>query len=547
MTGRRFLGDERGNIAVLFACGFALSAIVSALAVDAAALYHERRMMQAGVDLAAISAAADPARAAEIARSVLSGARLLPPDGTDGLTVITGRYDETLPEIGSRFQPGAAAPNAVQVSLERPGRLYFAASFTGAPTIGVSGIAAAAPEVAFSVGSRLAGLEGGMVNALLSTLLGTTLELSVMDHAALAAAEIGVLDFLDALAPRMGVSVASYDELLAMEADAGTVAGALADLLTGPARSALERVAGAGPGSPVALGKLFSLGRLGGLAPGEAGPVAGLSVSALDLLGAAAALADGRRQAALALGASVPGLATLKLDLAVGEPPQGGQWFASGPAGTVVRTVQTRLRLEAGLLGGPVLLGAGVRLPLWLDLAHAEARVTEAACPSAAAPNGSATLDVRPGALRFALGEMSAAALHDFGTPPPVASVALVDALLLKVTGSALVELARTAPAALHFSSAEIGAGRVKTARTTTPIASLAGSLLDRLDLTVRVLGLGLSPPHLVERAVRDLLAPLAPILDATIETALSVLGLGIGEADLRVHGVRCTAPVLVG
>ena len=42
-----FRRDERGNMAILFAFGFTVSALVSAVAVDAAALYHERRLLQA--------------------------------------------------------------------------------------------------------------------------------------------------------------------------------------------------------------------------------------------------------------------------------------------------------------------------------------------------------------------------------------------------------------------------------------------------------------------------------------------------------------------
>src|SRR5690606_14100769 len=105
--------------------------------------------------------------------------------------------------------------------------------------------------------------------------------------------------------------------------------------------------------------------------------------------------------------AGVQGLTSLKLDLSIGEPPQGGGWFAIGPTGTILRTAQTRLRLEAKLLGGPVLLGAGVHLPLWLDMANAEAMVSEASCPSASAPRGSARIAVRPGILQLGVGNIS--------------------------------------------------------------------------------------------------------------------------------------------
>ena len=541
-----FWRNERGNMAILFAFGFAVSAAVSAVAVDAAALYHERRMLQAGVDLAAISAAVDPASAAEIAQSVLAEARLLAPASTDGLTVVTGRYDPSGSVIADRFAPGATPANAVSVTLMRSGSLHFASSFAPEPTISASGLATVTPEVSFSLGSRLASLNGGLANALLSDLLGTDVSLSVADYTGLAAAHIDALSFLDALGIRMGLSAVTYDELLSMDADAGLIAMALADLTNGPVNLALLSVAGSGTGSNVPLAGLISLGRLGGLQLGSAG-AATTSLSVLEVLTAAAALADGDRQVSLNLGAAVPGLVSLRLDLALGEPPQGGGWFAIGPVDTTLRTAQLRLRLRAQLLGGPVLLGAGVNLPLWLDLAQSEARVATASCPTPAAPQGSAIIEVRPGVARLALGELSDHALYDFGAQPVLAPAQLVDVLLLKISGSSHIEIAQTAPVALAFSSADIAAGTLKTASTTTPIASLAGSLLGELDLTVSVLGLGLSSPALVAQALRDLVSPLAPTLDLTIAATLSTLGLGIGEADIRVYGVRCDHAVLVG
>lgn len=543
---RKFRRDERGNMAILFAFGFTVSALVSAVAVDAAALYHERRLLQAGVDLAAISAAADTSRATEIAQSVLAGARLLAPAGMDGLTVVTGHYDPSRPDIGSRFTPSGNPVNAVSVRVERPGTLHFANGFAPVPMVGAQAVAAISPQVSFSIGSRLASLNGGLTNAILSRLLGTTISLSVMDYRALADARVDAFDFLAALGQQLGVTAGTYDDVLAMKADAGKIAAALAALSAGPVRTTLQAVAGAGSGNAVPLSSLVSLGSLGDLHLGSEGRPK-IALTALEILSAAAALADGDRQVALNLGASVPGLVSLRLDLAVGEPALGAGWFAIGPVGSVIRTAQLRLRIRAQLLGGPILLGAGVRLPLWLDLAPSEARIAAATCPSPSSPRGSATIHVRPGLLRLGLGDLGDAALVNFGASPPQSPVDLVNVLLLRITGTALVELAQTAPVPVTFSSAEIAAGVQKTAQATTPVASLAASLLGELDLTVNVLGLGLASPAVIARALRDLLAPLAPTLDQTIVGALGALGLGVGEADIRVYGVRCDHAVLVG
>lgn len=550
MSLRRFLADERGNMAILFAFAFTVSAFVSALAVDAASLYNERRQVQAGVDLAAISAASDPARATEIARSVLVDAKLLDPASTDGLHVRIGQYDPSRP-LEQRFRPGALPSNAVEVELERVGDLYFASTFAGEQRISAKGMAAVTPRVSFSIGSRLASLNGGLVNSILSSLLGTTISLKAVDYQALAAVQVDAFSFLDALANQLGVTAGSYDDLLAMRAGTGAIANALASLTNGTARNALTTISNGGQGRTVSVGKLMSLGAMGRhqIGAGGSGGV-GIGLSALDLLAGAAALADGKSQISLPLSASVPGLVKLDLALRIGEPPQGGGWFAVGPAGTVLRTSQIRLRFRAELLGGVILGSGGVRVPLWLDIAHSEAMVTAARCPTSAAPKGSASIAVKPGVLRLALGEMSDPALSDFGVSPAVAPVRLIDILLLlRVTASGRIEISQTDPISLDFSSNDIAAGAIKTARTRTIPSSLFGSLFSTLEIHPTILGisLGLGSESGIIQALRALLAPLGPTLDLTVNAALATLGLGLGEADIRVHAVRCDNAVLVG
>src|SRR5690606_15424099 len=168
-------------------------------------------------------------------------------------------------------------------------------------------------------------------------------------------------------------------------------------------------------------------------------------------------------------------------------------------------------------------------------------------CPSTGAPKGEASIAVRPGLLRLAVGDMSDAVLTDFGATPSTAPVRLIDALLLRVTAAGLVEASQTSAIRLDFSSADIAAGVVRTARTQTIATSLFGSLLGNLHLEPEILGLGLGSKSAIVQALGTLLVPLGPVLDLTVNAALAPLGLGIGEADIRVHGVRCTHPVLVG
>ena len=554
MSWRAFLHDGRGNIAVLFAMGFAVSAVVSALAVDAAALYHERRMIQNGVDLAALAAATDPDQAEALALAALVEAGLLRAGASDGLSVTVGHYSPD-PGIAARqrFVPDAAPANAVRVSFSRPGTLHFARGWTQSPMIGATGLATVTPQVAFSVGSRLASLNGGIGNAVLNALLGTDVALTIMDYNGVAGAQVSAFAFLDALAFEMGMTAGTYDDLLAASADHGQVAAALAAVLTGAEQSAAMALAStAGHNGAVPIASLFELGELGQLAVGSGVEAAGFAgISALDVIAASAALGNGTRQVELALTAGVPDLTGIEASLAIGEPPQGGGWFAVGPAGSVVRTAQARLRLVATILGTGALAGAPIRLPLYLDLAHAEARVVSAACPGSDDPFGSAVIAARPGLVRLVLGETDSAGYADFAATPLVtaarmAEVKLLGLTVLQVLGSGVVEVAQSGPVALGFSSSDIAAGTVRTAGVSTPLASLTGSLLESLVLQAPILGLGLNLASLTT-LIKTIVTPLAPVLDNTIARLLDTLGLGLGEVDVRVYGVRCSHPVLVG
>jgi uncharacterized membrane protein len=554
MNLRGFGADASGNIAILFAVAFAVAAVLAAVAVDAASLYHERRMVQNGVDMAALSAASDTGKAASIAQSSLIEAGLLAPASTEGLTVTTGHYnpDPNVP-VDERFKPGQPPLNAVHVHFERQGQLHFARGWAPSPTIGASAIATVTPEVSFSLGSRLASLNGGIANSLLNALLGTNLSLSVMDYNGLLNAQVDVLQFLDAVAIKLNLTAGTYNDLLATQVDGGIVASVLETLLNGVARTAVSKLASSvGNGGTVDLGKLLQLGPLADLEIGTAGGQnLFTTVSVLDLLAASVGLGAGPNQVSLALATGLPGLLSLDASLAIGEPPQGGGWYAVGPTGTVVRTAQTRLKLVADVLGSGALLGIPIRLPLYVELGHSEAIVGAASCPTGTNASGSATILTRPGAARVILGEISDATFGAFNTTPVVSRAKLVEvtllgATILAVEASSIIEIAQSTPVPLSFSSAEIAARTVKTAATKTPISSLTNSLLSNLQLHVPILGLGLNLTGLT-LLLKAIISPLAPILDLVVNQLTRAIGVGLGEADVRVYGVRCTHPVLVG
>ncbi|OWK22363.1 hypothetical protein AJ88_08755 [Mesorhizobium amorphae CCBAU 01583] len=107
----------------------------------------------------------------------------------------------------------------------------------------------------------------------------------------------------------------------------------------------------------------------------------------MSMVTAAAALANGTNQVQVNLGATLPGLTSTTLSIAIGEPPQSSPWLTVGGTGTVVRTAQTRIKLLASVgmgngngNGGSMNLGGGIKLlavnlPLHVEVAYAEARL----------------------------------------------------------------------------------------------------------------------------------------------------------------------------
>src|SRR5690606_30900977 len=148
-------------------------------------------------DLAAIAAASNIDKAPQQALAMLSdnGASATiagstgdfsKPGGNDRIVVTTGRYksDKSL-DAEDRYTPNAPSKNAARVTYRTIGTRYVAGSISPPPEIIVSATAASTPAAAFSIGSRLAADNAGLLSALLKGLTGSQISLTVMDYDAL--------------------------------------------------------------------------------------------------------------------------------------------------------------------------------------------------------------------------------------------------------------------------------------------------------------------------------------------------------------------------
>jgi len=546
---RRWLRDQKGGVAIIAAATLTGGVGLAALAVDVGSVYLQSRRLQGVADLAALAAASDIARAQAAANATVE---INPIGGAVTAQVARGRYDPSATGGPShRFKPGEVDPDAARVVLDGEADLFFGQALLGKKKIPIRRQATAtrADLASFSIGTRLASLDAGVANALLTGLTGSKVSLSVMDYNALADADVNLFTYLDALDTKLGINAASYDDLLATDVKTGKALSVLADVLNAAgdsrAASAATVLASATASSQsVKLSTLVDLGPYGRQDHVAGGSSAGIGTDAMQLANAMLMLSNGARQVQLDLGAAVPGLADVDAWLAIGEPMNNSPYMTvTQDKSVVIRTAQTRLYVEAKLLGSGILGGlAQIKVPLLVELASGEAKLAALDCKAR-----TTTLAVKPSVGSVSIGQVDTSKLNNFKVGLTPTKGRIVQAPLFTVDGSSKVDLGGATFRNVVFSSADVAAGTVKTVKTSDLVSTTVATLIGNLSLDVHLLGLqlGLGESSILA-ALKPLLAAAASPLDVAINRLTALVGVGLGEADVRTNGMRCGAPALV-
>ncbi|WP_454715392.1 pilus assembly protein TadG-related protein [Caulobacter segnis] len=543
-----FASNEDGGIALLSAVAMSALLGTTALAVDMGSVFLQTRRLQGTADLAALAAARDLEHAEAAA---LATARANGWDGPLTIVVEKGRYaaDQAV-ATQARFQPGAADPDAVRVRIESQTPLHFGKAITGKDGLSITrqATAARADLASFSIGTRLAALDGGLANTLLSGLTGSNVSLSVMDYDALADADVDLFDYMDALKTELNLTAATYDEVLAAKLSTGKALKALSKVLAGQGQTRASQAAralanAAGDRTPADMTRLLDPGPYGAQHRVLGGSGAKVQLDALNLSKAVLELSNGARQVQLDLGAAIPGVADLKAWLAIGEPPNNAPWMTiTASRDVIVRTAQTRLYLEAKVGGSGLLSAAQVKLPILVEAASGAARLKSMSCAA-----DEAALEVAPGLGSLMIGEIDTAKLDDFKTPLAPAPATIAKAPLFSVTGKASASLGGQAWQTVRFRQDEVRGRVVKTVSTTDLARATVSSLLGNLTLDANILGLGLGlGESALTGAVGGLLTPLAGPLDEVLNRLTGLVGVRLGQADVRMNGLRCRDAALV-
>ena len=287
------------------------------------------------------------------------------------------------------------------------------------------------------------------------------------------------------------------------------------------------------------LGSLFDVGPYGSLSAGTK-PQMGVSLSVLDLLSATAQIANGTHQIATGLTLSLPGIANVSLTATIGERPVGSSWVAVGTQGISVHTAQTRLLLTVQLVGsGSASL---VNLPVYVEVASGTATLNTVSCGHPNVTTSNVALGVTPGIVDAWIGNVSMADMTNFTTKPNPSPAMLVNPL---ITGLAHAGMGNTTPTNVNFNYSQISSQTPQTVTTTNFTSSLTSSLLGNLSLSVNVGPLGLPIPGLGS-TVSNVLGGATSSVDQLLAAVLATFGVGIGQADVWVNGVRCDGAVLV-
>jgi uncharacterized membrane protein len=547
---RRFVSDTRGNFAIMGAVCMILLFGCAALGVDIGSIYADRRKSQSAADLAAIVAAGNIGKARNAAAATIT-ANGYPASALVSVELGTYTANAALAPQARFATPATGAANAARVTLRTQTPLYFARVFAGGNHFDVTTRATAASTAmaSFAIGSRLLALNGGLLNAVLGRMLGTTLSLSVMDYQALIDAHIDAFDFLNALATRLDLTGVTYDSVLSGNVKVADIVAAMLSAQQAAnglnaATAALSNIslALAGVTTTIVPGTLIDVGPYSAMMVGSK-PKTGVSASLFDLLSATGAIANGTNQIAASVNLGLPGIAAVSVLATIGEHPQGTSWMTVGTQGASVHTAQTRVLVSIKLLGSGAV--PAVNLPLYVEVASGTATLDGVSCSRPDVTASTATLGVTPGIVDAWIGNVSVAEMTNFTSKPDPGAATLVNLSAVTVTGRAHAGMGNTTPTSVDFNYSDISAQTKKTVTSTDFTSSLTASLLGDLTLKVNVGPLGLPVPGLGP-TVTGIIGGATASIDQVLAQVLATLGIGIGQADVWVSGIRCDGAVLV-
>ncbi len=573
---RRWRARQRGAAAIFAAIAAGASLIAVALVIDIGRLYSAQRDLQRMANLSALDAAriaggcmGVPDNPQSAAFSEVSGSIARNGAGRGAVTVdsvLLGRqYDA--PDGVRRFivTESGKINDSVRVELSRPvprALLPFARASGG--TLRARAAARSRPRASVKIGTRLAQVDPVFLNKFLSAALGGTLQLDAVGYASLLDAKLP----LDALINQLGD--ADPDNVLFDRVSVPGLLHATADALSDTGQSAASAVAQqiadiATTSATVVPAELVSVEQDVAAAVGSSL----IDVGELTLATAQVATQSSAVEFAYTL---PPPLGDSDILIRIIEAAQQGPAIAPALPGenaapefvsNAQGLVQTRLDVDLAPLG------VTIRLPLWFELAHGTAEVTDIECAREGVANDRVAILARTSLSRLGVGEFD-----DINAPEPqIRPAALVDAdFEAGLLGIPLPVHVRIT--ALAFHAVNSGEDRLifqspfedpQTVGGSLELADAVSQLPGAVDLNVEITPLGnnalpllsglvdptlnaalASARSVLETALRSRLAELMlPVADALSRDILSGAGLAVGNADVWVFGVNVTEPYL--
>ncbi|WP_460420415.1 pilus assembly protein TadG-related protein [Pseudomonas sp. ZL2] len=559
----RFPARQRGAIGLLAALTLGMALVFVLMVVDTGRLFLEQRKLQRVADMAALEA--------------VNGKGTCLPTGPSAQTLAVraatrndhapGANHSLQVECGS-LQTGAGSlrvftadstkADAVRVTagitLETSiaaGIRSLVASATFDPSTRLSAQATAAqpgpPLARLNIRSTLLNIDSSrsaLLNTLMSTLLGSQVNLSLAQWQGLLQADVNLLNYLDALAIKTQVSAGNYTELLGKTLNVGEALKVMATVAA--QNNPLVDVSGlnqlgvqAGNAGGIVLGDLLDIQNGGSSAGLDA------NLQALQLVQGMVQLANSAHGAEVSLPVNLLGLANISTRVKIIEPPQfsalGNPAKATAdpkdPEQIYVRTAQTRIliKVDLGPLLGGINLGIIQVLPnpsldVGLAVGSASSHVTGYNCASAASK--SLTVRNEAAAVKVLIGTINSS--NFFSSVKPVDASPLV---LLKVLGidiglGANSPLFSQGESFTYLKPPELEQDSANHLLSSKNIVASVRSTLQGLELTPQI-----PLVSLLLNTVSGLIGTLlGSLLDPIINNLLMLLGIDLNQVEIGAN-----------